>query len=103
MSAMDACEVVKHKVPDANDKGKQIECWIAYRPGSVTLAETKIDTKVIIFAYEKNNHGAFVSCDIDSKSYSGGYLIHSFFNLLLTRSFSFLFSYTFFSNRHPSS
>jgi hypothetical protein len=55
MSGMDACELVKHLVPDANVDGKQIECWIQYAPGTVKLQETKTETKVVIFAKVEDN------------------------------------------------
>lgn len=54
---MDACDMIKHLVPDANVEGKKIECWISYRPGSVKLAATQTETKVRIYARLENNKG----------------------------------------------
>lgn len=54
---MDACRMIKHLVPDADVKKKQIECWMSYKPGTAKLAETKTETKVVIFAKLKNNKG----------------------------------------------
>jgi len=55
MTGMDACRMIKHLVPDADVKRKQLECWMSYKPGTAKLAETKVDTKVVIFAKLQNN------------------------------------------------
>ena len=54
---MDACNTVKHLVPDANRNGQQIECWISYKPGSIKLVQTPTETKVRIYARLENNKG----------------------------------------------
>ena len=60
MSGVDACKMIKeHMIPYPNADGKNIECWLNYKPGSLKLIEINQDliaanepppTKVLIYA-----------------------------------------------------